>query len=159
MADRYVELALPKRNLVARARLLDQEAPQTCQLLWERLPIAAETIHAQFSGCKLYVLFPWDGTPVPRENFTVCTDAGDLFFVWSGWSGPAGAGTVEVAVFYDRDAVPMGANAPHPGVLFATVVDNLSGFAEAGEAIWREGSETLIISRSGESESDTGRPA
>ena len=152
MPDRYVELFLPKRNLVARARLLDQEAPQTCQLLWERLPIAAETIHAQYSGCELYVVFPWDGAAVPKENFTICTDAGDLFFYWSGWSGSSGADSGEVAIYYDRDAVPMGANAPMPGVLFATVVARLAELAEASESIWREGSETLIIRRSEASE-------
>ena len=148
MPGRYIDLVLPKRNLVARAALFDAEAPRTCELLWRRLPISAPAIHAMFSCCELFVTFPWDGEAPPQENYTACTDAGDLFFYYAPWYGDGVAPSGEIAIFYDRDAIPIGGNGLMAGVLFASIVENRDAFAAAAEAIWREGTETLIIQRS-----------
>jgi hypothetical protein len=149
MLERHIELCLPARGLVAEAVLLDAEAPQTCQALWERLPLAAETIHAMVSGCELYFLFPWIGPPPPRENQTVCTDAGDLFFYYAPWYAEDAASTGEIAIYYDRDAIPTGG----AGLMAGTLVARLSqpehrqAVADACEEIWRAGAEQLIIRR------------
>lgn len=147
MPERLIELVLPKRDLVVQAHLLEHEAPHTCQALWERLPLEAETIHAMVSGCELYILFPWDGPPPPQENSTVCTDAGDLFFYYAPWYSEGASSTGEIAIYYDRDAVPTGGNGPMAGTLFATIVAERDAFATACEAIWREGAEALIVRR------------
>jgi hypothetical protein len=144
---RRIELVLPKRRLVAEADLLDDEAPTICEALWQRLPLTAETIHAMVSGCELYILFPWEGEAPPRENDTLATDAGDLFFYYSPWYSPGAASVGEIAIYYDRDAVPTGGDGPMAGTLCATIVTNRRAFADACEAIWREGAETLIVRR------------
>src|SRR5438128_2232055 len=145
MARRGVELVFPKRGLVARAALLEDEAPLVCQMLWERLPIEAVTIHATVSGCELYVLFPWDGPAPPKENFTICPDAGDLFFYYAPWYAEGAQRTGEIAIYYARDAVPMGGEGVMAGTLVATLTHEREAFADVCEAIWREGAEPLII--------------
>ena len=45
MPDRTIELVLPKRRVVVRARLLEGEAPTVCQLIWERLPLELPVKH------------------------------------------------------------------------------------------------------------------
>lgn len=145
--ERRIELVLPKRQLIAEAVLLDAEAPRTCEALWERLPLTAETIHAMVSGCELYILFPWEGEPPPRENDTIATDAGDLFFYYAPWHSQGATSTGEIAIYYDRDALPTGGDGPMAGALFATIVAGRREFADACEAIWREGVETLIVRR------------
>jgi hypothetical protein len=149
MPERRIELVLPRRGLVAAAALLDDEAPGACQRLWERLPLEAETIHAIVSGCELYILFPWEGAPPPRENQTIAADAGDVFFYYAPWYAAGAAATGEIAVYYDRDALPTGGDGPMAGTLVATIVAGRRAFAEACEAIWREGAETLIVRRGG----------
>jgi hypothetical protein len=144
---RVIELLLPKRNLVARASLFEREAPRTCQMLWDRLPLVAETIHATVSGCELYVVFPWDELPPPKENVTLCPDAGDLFFYYAPWYAEGARPAGEIAIYYDRDAIPMGSQGMMAGTLFASITRNRAAFAAACEAIWREGAETLILRR------------
>lgn len=151
MADRTIELVLPKRDLVTRARLLEREAPGICQLLWERLPLELFTIHAWYSGCEVYAVFPWSGAAPTRENTTICTDGGDLFFYYSGWYRKDAEPQGEIAIYYDRDAVPMGSDGVMAGTLFATITDNRERFAEACEEIWTHGSETLVIRRGADS--------
>jgi hypothetical protein len=147
MPERLIELVLPKRGLVAQARLLEREASRTCRAIWERLPLEAETIHAMVSGCELYFLFPWAEEPPPRENNTACTDAGDLFFYYAPWYGAGASPTGEIAIYYDRDAIPTGGVGLMAGTLFATIVANGAAFADACEAIWHEGAETIIVRR------------
>jgi hypothetical protein len=147
MPKREIELVLPKRGLVARAILHENEAPRVCQMLWDRLPLEAETIHATFSGCELYVVFPWIGPPPPKENFTICTDAGDVFFYYAPWYADGAQPSGEVAIYYAREAVPMGGNGVMAGTLVASITDNQAGFADACETIWREGAETLLLRR------------
>jgi hypothetical protein len=140
-----IELVLRRSGVVARARLLEREAPRTCQLLWDLLPIELESIHAIYSGCELYVVWPWQGDPPPRENFTACTDAGDLFFYYAPWYQAGASPGGEIAVYYDRDAVPTGRDGPMAGSLFATIVENRSAFAAACDAMSYRGVETLLI--------------
>jgi hypothetical protein len=149
MPDRTIELVLPKRRVIVRARLLEREAPTVCQLIWERLPLELPVTHAWYSGCEVYSVFPWSGTEPCQENSTICTDAGDLFFYYSRWFGHNAEPHGEIAVYYDRDAVPMGSSAPMAGSLFATIdtaADRIQ-LAAACEEIWTEGSETLVIRR------------
>ena len=150
MSDRMIELALVRRGVVARARLLEREAPRTCQLLWDLLPLELECIHAIFSGCELYVVWPWDGEPPPRENLTACTDAGDLFFYYAPWYHPDARPSGEIAIYYDRDAMPTGGGGLMAGSLFATIVENQPAFAAACDAMSHQGVDTLIVRRAGE---------
>ena len=55
--------------------------------------------------------------------------------------------TGEIAIYYDRDAIPTGGVGLMAGTLFATIVANRAAFADACEAIWHEGAETIIVRR------------
>jgi len=150
VSERLIELVLAKRGVVARARLHQRQAPRTCQLLWDLLPIERESIHAIFSGCELYVVWPWEGEPPPRENFTVCTDAGDLFFYYAPWYHADARPGGEIAIYYDRDAIPTGGDGLMAGCLFATIVENGTAFAAACDAMSYQGAESLLIRRAAE---------
>jgi len=147
MPRRTIDLILPKRNIVARARMLETEAPRTCEFIWERLPIESQIIHAWYSGCEVYFHFPWRGVTPPKENTTICTDAGDLFFYYAPWYRADAKPSGEIAIYYDRDAIPMGTAGPMAGSLFAEIFSGRAKFARACESIWTEGSETLLIRR------------
>lgn len=80
----------------------------------------------------------------------MCTDAGDLFFYYAPWYSEGSARLGEIAIFYDRDAIPMGGQGPMAGTLFGSIVVNRAPFAAACGSIWREGAETLVIRRATE---------
>ena len=145
--NRVIELVLPKRGLITPARLLEREAPITCASIWKRLPIEEPTIHGWCSGDELYVVFPWEEEVPPRENTTVCTNAGDLFFYYAPWFHSYAKPSGEIAIFYGHDAIPMGSNDMMAGTLFAQIESNNESFAEASEEIWTGGSEPLVIRR------------
>lgn len=147
--SRIIELVLPNRGLTTPARMLEQEAPSTCDLIWKRLPIEVATIHGWYSGDELYAVFPWEEGAPPQENTTVCTNAGDLFFYYSPWYHSSAKHSGEIAIFYGHDAIPMGSKDMMPGTLFARIASNNKSFADACESIWTDGSEPLVIRRGG----------
>jgi hypothetical protein len=74
------ELYFPKRDVLAVAELLEAQAPRTCQLLWDQLPIEEETYHTRRSGCELFIITPsWPELP-GQENATMFAETGDIFF-------------------------------------------------------------------------------
>jgi hypothetical protein len=162
---RYIELVLARRELVTRARLLDEAAPATCQAIWEVLPIQMPTIHAWVSGNEIYVVFPWERAPVPRENQTQHAQAGDLFYYYAPWYNQNARSSGEIAIYYDRDSQPLGGPGPMAGTLFAVIDEDLPAFTRACEEIWRDGAEQLEIRRGVREDEDwvtpvvPGRPA
>ena len=60
---RQIELALKLKGVRAVATLLEEEAPRTCNAVWDALPIEGETYHAKWAGRELYTLTPPFGDP------------------------------------------------------------------------------------------------
>ena len=40
----------------ALADLLDDEAPETCELIWTLLPVEAKAIHGMYSGAEVFAM-------------------------------------------------------------------------------------------------------
>ena len=141
-------LTFPDDGVSATAELLEELAPTTCRILWEHLPFSGELNHAQWSGPEAY-LFIDPSIRIGPENQTFHTVPGDIGYYsleggrLYGWPDDM----AELAFIYDRGAKPSMMDGPIPVNLFASVVDNLKGFAGMCSRIRREGVKTFRVDR------------
>src|SRR4051794_35706012 len=80
---RYLELTLVGRAVSCRARLLDEQAPRTCQAVWDGLvePQENPAWHARHAGSEVYAPGPsFIAQQPPMENATVLTLPGDMVY-------------------------------------------------------------------------------
>ena len=55
---RKIEIVLEEREIRAVAEMLDDEAPKTCQAVWDALPQTGPTYHAKWANNEIYILTP-----------------------------------------------------------------------------------------------------
>jgi hypothetical protein len=157
---RQIELALKLKSVRAVATLLEDEAPRTCNAVWDALPIDGETYHAKWAGRELYTLTPPFPVSPGGENATITPIPGDvLYFDVSPDSIDLPValrrqfprGLVDLAVFYGRNNLLLGPAGFMPGNLFATITEGLADYARACNELFREGmiDERFIIRRVG----------
>jgi Protein of unknown function (DUF3830) len=164
---RYLTLTLASRRVSCRVRLLDEEAPATCQAVWEELPLAGDAYHAKFARNEVYALVPRITAAPRRENPTVTPIPGDVclfdFEPWEignpaygyepGTTAHAARGATDLALFYDRNNLLLNGDVGWvPGNVFGTVVDgrdSLDVMAAACNDLWRNGfaGERLLFAR------------
>lgn len=146
MVARQIEILFTKRKVGGVATLLEEEAPLTCDAVWQALPLEGEAYHARWAGREVYTLLPPFALDPGKENATILPISGDLLY----FEIPAasidipperrtGFPFVDIALFYGRNNYLLGPEGFAPGNLFATVTENLEGLAAACESIWREG--------------------
>jgi hypothetical protein len=152
---RHVRVRFVEEGVAAVARLLEDEAPETCEAIWANLPLEGEVYHSKRSGSDFYILPPAIEPDPGTENATRTPIAGDLTYAHVeayaasvvppalSEANPDGMG--DLCVWYQRDNY-------HPGQglnLFARVVENLGEFADACGRLHREGyaDETLRFER------------
>jgi Protein of unknown function (DUF3830) len=157
---RRIELVLKLKGVRAVATLLEDEAPRTCNAVWETLPIEGDTYHAKWAGRELYTLVPPFPVGPGEENATITPIPGDvLYFDVSPDTIDLSValrrqhpkGLVDLAVFYGRNNLLLGPAGFMPGNLFATITDGLAEYARACNELFREGmaNERFIIRRIG----------
>jgi hypothetical protein len=158
---RYVEIMLEKRHVRCVARLLDEEAPKTCEAVWRALPQGGDIYHAKYASNEIFTLVPVLGEIDPgNENRTITPVPGDVmyFYLPPATRLPAqalslrreGKGVVDLAVFYDRNNLLLSPSEGFtPGNVFGTIVRGLAEMKSAGHAIWREGTigERILFQR------------
>ena len=160
-----LEIVLPRRGVIATARLLDADAPRTSAAVWEALPQGGEVFHAKYARNELYTFVPpFAPAPIGLENPTVTPIPGDLVYFEFGAGmlpastygyaddeAAAGAESViDLAVFYGRNNLLLNGDVGWvPGNVFGTVTSGLDELAAAGNALWREGTigEELVFRR------------
>ena len=152
---RHLSIELPKHDVRAVARLLDDEAPRTCEAVWSALPVGGDVYHAKYARNELYTFVPpvSEGLIGP-ENPTVTPIPGDLvYFEFAsgvlpaashGYAEDQGAAgrdmVVDLAVFYGRNNLLLNGDVGWvPGNVFATVVEGLDDLVAAGNDVWRAG--------------------
>ncbi|HJQ84485.1 MAG TPA: DUF3830 family protein [Candidatus Binatia bacterium] len=120
----------PDEGVAAPARLLEEEAPETCRAVLGALPVAGRACHGIYSGSEIYLLLPEVLTP-PREHATTSVAPGDVGFltVEPGASYGFEAGHSEICWFYDVDATPSMAEGPIAVNVFARLHDADALFA------------------------------
>jgi hypothetical protein len=159
---RYIDIKLERRDVACVALLLDERAPVTCELVWNNLPASGGLWHAKYASHEVFCLVPpMDGPAPGSENTTIVPTMGDVaYFSFSpeelapGQLEEAGlgeaSGAVNLAVFYERNNLLLSpVLGLVPAKVFATVVENLDGFAKACHDVFRHGAagETLSYSR------------
>jgi hypothetical protein len=104
---KYIEFVVENEGLVARAELMENQAPCTCKIVWEMLPVTASFHHAIYSGSELAMVLP-NYIEMGFENATTSflpweigfasLKHGDYFDVEQDFS--------EICFFYDRNRGP-----------------------------------------------------
>jgi len=146
MQDGIVFRFLDER-VAASARLLWEQAPETCRAVVDALPAAGSARHGIYSGSEVYLVLSELRTP-PREHATTIVGPGDVGFltVENGSGYGIEDAYSEVCWFYDLDATPSMPEGPIAVNVFARLYE-----AEAFFAVCRrmrlEGAKRLEIAR------------
>src|SRR6476469_8823480 len=72
------------------AEMLDDEAPEVCRIVWDRLPVEGKVLHGMYSGAEVFLLLD-PATPHPPENLCQLPLPGELLLFHDGSSSVAGA--------------------------------------------------------------------
>ena len=146
--NRYLIFNLTEKGVVARARLLDDEAPETCRAIWHHLPYEGPCAHAMFSGTSA-VLFIDSSIEIPPENTTTHIQTNDVMFthydahVRHGHPEPLS----EIYWAYDRYCVPTvpGQLIPVYPNIFGQFVQDSDAFFQACRRISTDGVTPITI--------------
>jgi hypothetical protein len=149
---RYMQITLEKRGVSCVAKLLDEDAPQTCDIVWGALPVTGDVYHAKYASNEIYTLVPPIRGDAPgAENPTIVPAAGDVCYFYFPigeigyrWARDKGftdvAGVVDLAVFYGRNNILLSPSQGFVrGNVYATIVEGFDAFAKACQDVWRAG--------------------
>lgn len=104
---RYMEFVCEEEHIVARAVLLEEIAPKTCDLIWKILPVEGFFHHAYYSGPEVAMILPEfhdvklekpTSVLLPWEIAFTSLRADDYIDVKQDFS--------EILFFYDRNTGP-----------------------------------------------------
>lgn len=148
---KLIRISLERRGVSCVAELLEKEAPRTTAAVWAALPLGGDAQHAKYARNEVYTIVPRFAA-LGRENPTVTPIPGDVCaFDFAGGMLDAAFkqdqgidaehGGIDLALFYGRNNLLINGDVGWvPGNVFATIVDNLAGMAEACHDVWRSGS-------------------
>jgi hypothetical protein len=128
--DEELVFRFPDEGVVASARLLRNEAPETCRAVMEALPAAGTARHGIYSGSEVYLVLPELVRP-PREHATTIVGPGDVAFltVEKGSGYGIEEAYSEICWFYDLDATPSMPEGPIAVNVFARLHEAEAFFA------------------------------
>ena len=123
MADEIV-LRFVDEGVSASARLLREQAPETCRAVLDALPASGTARHGLYSGSEVYLILPGLLRP-PREHATTIVGPGDVAFltVEKGSGYGIDEAYSEICWFYDLDATPSMPEGPIAVSVFARLHD------------------------------------
>jgi hypothetical protein len=159
---RLMTITLEKRGVSCVARLLDAEAPRTCEAVWEALPQGGDAYHAKYARNEVYTMVPCFAAEEPGiENPTVTPIPGDVVY-FSFSEGVLDrafkeekqighmSGVIDLAIFYGRNNLLLNGDIGWVvGNVYATIVEGFDEMAAACHDVWRSGSvgERLVYGR------------
>jgi hypothetical protein len=145
---RFIELVAEDEGIAARAELWDERAPQTCQVVWEMLPVEGHFHHAIYSGAEVAMVLP-EYREMGEENATHCVlpweigfaslKASDYFEVDADFS--------EICFFYDRGSVPSMMEGPVRVNLFAQIISGQDALRALCYRMRKEGAKRFSVRR------------
>jgi hypothetical protein len=149
---RRIRISFPDERTSAIADLLEDDCPNTCDALWNLLPLRVTAIHDIWSGHQ--VLAHLDNTVVlaPENVLTYIPVPGDVFYYYRPPNYFRGAPygrteSAEMGIVYDRDTRPQGPRGPQAVNLFANISDGLDVFAGACADMVYHGQKALLIEK------------
>lgn len=150
---RKIRLSFPATGESAVAELLDEEASNVCQQIWDWLAVKHKAIHGQFSGPEIFVLLD-DPKPLPAEQMVQLPLPGEILYFFDPGSSVTSArqSSAEICVVYDRGTVLRGPEGvPTHASLFARIPGDWKydwiPFANACRRVRWEGPQLLRIER------------
>src|SRR5712692_1175026 len=150
---RYIRLTFVSTGESVLAEMLDEEAPQVCQQVWDLLPVEHNVIHGMYSGAEVFALLD-DPKPAARENLAQLPLPGELLYFYdAGANVTSGNKAVaEICIVYGRGVVLRGPEgAPTYASLFARIPGDWKHdwveFAKACRRARWEGPQRLRIER------------
>lgn len=150
---RQIRLTYPELNASIVADMLDDEAPQVCQIVWDMLPIEKKVLQGMYSGAEVFALLD---KPVqhPPENICQLPLPGELLYFHDASHSVANSKKpiAEVVLVYNRGVVLRGPEGvPTYCSLFARIPGDWKydwvEFREACRKVRLEGPKLLRIER------------
>lgn len=110
---RRIRMTFVESGESATADLLDADAPQTAELIWNLLPLEAPAIHGMYSGAEVFAMVE-KAPPSIEENLVQLPLPGELLYFHDPGRGATGARQPvgEICFVYGRGVVLRG----HEGV-------------------------------------------
>ncbi|NPV70032.1 MAG: DUF3830 family protein [Firmicutes bacterium] len=128
------------------AILLESEAPETCDIIWDHTPISSEALHTRWCGREVNWAIDLGRRP-PRENQTISSSVGNVVY-WREWEGlyPS-TGAEALGLYYGAELIR-----DHRGHQPVNVFAQVDGafwdvLKEVGQRIWRQGAEKVTVTR------------
>ncbi len=144
---RQILLTIMEYNVNTRVQLATELSPDTCENIWNQLPISIALLHGRASGAEMFtdsseIGRHWRWTAKP-ENLIAYPIPGDMVIYF----GYPLSKRLQVNYFYGRDSIPAGIPSPEIGNLIGRSVDDFGAFAEACWRVGYEGWKTLVIDK------------
>ena len=88
------------------AEMLDDEAPQVCELVWSMLPVEKKVLHGMYSGAEVFAMVD-NPQPAPAQNMVQLPLPGELLYFYDASTGAVGAKKPvgEICIVYGRGVV------------------------------------------------------
>jgi hypothetical protein len=141
---------IPERDVSVVADLLDELAPRTCQIVWDRLPVESRLVHGMYSGPELFIMLPVFPGAGP-ENQVSRPLPGDVgyFHQGPGLYATSPKEVAELVYVYDRGVAIQGAEGHDSFVnLFARLrLESADEFLAVSKRVRWEGPFTLRVER------------
>ena len=149
--EKYIQLEFVELKIKARARLLEEDMPRTCQELIKHLPLESLATHARYSGSEVAMLLSTD-IKIGREKATSAVQTGDVAYVWLNQDDHYGLDDdiSEICWFYDKDSTPTMAEGPVRVNVFARIEGDAAAFYKASADTRITGVKNVRISLSEE---------
>ncbi len=153
MLSKKLKISFVNEKVEALAELLEDDAPNTSEAIWNALPIRTKVIHDIWSGHQLFFhLEPL--IKLPAENMlTYLPKVGDIFYYYRPphyfRGSPYGkVEAAEIGIVYARDSRPQGPRGPKAVNVFANLLgSDFQEFARVSELVLHEGSKEIEITR------------
>ena len=148
-----MEIILPDDNVRAVTTLLEDEAPKTCKVIWDALPIEGKLWHGMFSGNETFIVLEGESViKVEPENVIWHVIPGDVCYYYSWREGKGTWKDVrefsEIVIIYGRYAdVKDRSMRTVPVNLFGSITENLEGYAKAVAKIREVGLKRVIFKK------------
>lgn len=125
-------------DIVLKAKLHDDKAPETCRLLVANMPITGKIIQARWSGEAAWLQMDSYGIETPQENATSYPGTGQLLYY------PGGISEKEILIPYGS-AIFASKFGLLPGNHFATITEGVEDLEEMGQKVLWEGAQSITL--------------
>lgn len=156
MGNRMIEIEIMGSGITAIAKLLEEDAPETCEALWSALekPLETKALHAVWQGRTLEIELPethrtFKPDAVPMENATIYPLPGDV--LWRYHPPKAIRGLLSpqcgIMIAYGPESIMRTPIGPAPSNVWAQIIENKEAFGYEASKMWFGGARTIRIRR------------